>query len=359
MPSRHWIDPLRLSASSSSSPSTRSKRPTSSRNSRSSAGRWDHSRDSIQPATTSFTNRRSPGAGPSPPARSRLRCMRRAIGQPPDSAATAARRRRDSVRSKKRAISGVEKRRSSASSISAGASSTAAATSSAGGSSRPASARCRLGGAAARRRPMSAAAGGSASRSSSSSASTNGAPFVLDGAQQQGGALERAETGRGGGQRAGRVQPGALQGEREIGVEPGRPVAVVEEQPRGRDPAPGKFAAAGRQQGRLAESAGRLQRGHAPVGGQAARGELGTVQIARHPIGHGNPVREQPGRGRRRRAGRGGVRPALSSGQRPAPRVRPGPEEGTFGSGSGQKNARKNKCFRTISSSLGRRPEGV
>ena len=147
---------------------------------------------------------------------------------------------------------------------------------------------------------------------------------VLDGAQQQGRALERAETGRGGGQRAGRVQPGALQGEREIGVESGRPVAVVEEQPRGRDPAPGKFAAAGRQQGRLAESAGRLQQGHAPVGGQAARGELGTVQIARHRIGHGNRVREQPGRGRRRRAGRGGVRPALSSGQRPAPECGPG-----------------------------------
>ena len=53
MPSSWRIAPSRSSTSSSSSPSTLSKRPTSSRNSRSPAGRWDHSRDSIQPATMS------------------------------------------------------------------------------------------------------------------------------------------------------------------------------------------------------------------------------------------------------------------------------------------------------------------
>ena len=127
--------------------------------------------------------------------------MRTAIGQPADSAATAARRRRDSVRSKKRAISGVEKRRSSASSISAGASNTAAATSSPGGSSRPASARCRLGGAAATRRPMSGRSGRVGEPLEFVEGEHARRAVVLDGAQQQGGALERGEAGRGVGQR--------------------------------------------------------------------------------------------------------------------------------------------------------------
>ena len=101
------------------------------------------------------------------------------------------------------------------------------------------------------------------------------------------------------------IQPRALAGEGDAGVENPGLVLFVQRNPRRRHAVPGQAAAAFRKQRGLAETAGRHQHRHATPGRQRQLDQRGAVKISRRPLGNADLLPQQPGQRLF-----GGVRPA-------------------------------------------------
>ena len=91
------------------------------------------------------------------------------------------------------------------------------------------------------------------------------------------------------------IQPRALAGEGNAGVENPGLVLLVQRNPRRGHAVPGEAPAAFRKQRGLAETAGRHQHRHATLGRQRQLDQFAAVKISRRPLGHADLLQQQKG----------------------------------------------------------------